>query len=155
MEKPARIDLHADRHVPCFRKISFVGFDFTGATLVSQVRLKPETSGSALISLTATGSTTAEGVRLHYTGSDTVENHILAGNLSAVPRGLALATNVSLSVVSIQIVEATMEGLPAAPVTDPSRDIVLAWDLHITPSGGIKDKYAGGDFVVRAGVTAT
>lgn len=155
MEKPGPKDIHADRHVPCFRRLGFIGFDFTGASFAAQVRLKPETAGAALIDLSTTASPTAQGLRLDYASEDTVENHIIAGRLSSIPRDLTLATPVFLSIVAIQILEATMEGLPAAPATDPSRDIVLAWDLHITPSGGIKDKYVGGDFIVRAGVTAT
>lgn len=153
MEGPALIDIHADRHVACYRRLSFVGFDFTGADFVAQVRKTPEATGSALIDLATTGSTATQGIRLAYSGTADVVDHISNGYLTVVPDGLDLDTPVALSVVVIQILETGMEGLPLASVR--SKDLTLYWDMHITPSGGIKDKYAGGEFLVRAGVTAT
>jgi len=58
---------------------------------------------------------------------------------------------VELSLVRLRINETTMEALPLPG--ERGNDLEYAWDLHVTPSGGIKDKYLGGKFTIRAGVT--
>lgn len=151
MIQPALIDLSADRWVACIRTLAFVGFNFTGGTFAAEVRLTPDATGSALVSLTTQTSAAVEGVRLIYGGTDTIANHIAAGRLSEVPSGYTSASSVALSQLGIRINETTMEGLPFP--AERGDDNTLYWDLHITPSGGIKDKYAGGAFIVRAGVT--
>ena len=151
MITPARIDIRADRWVACIRQIPFVNADFTGATFASQVRLYGDASGSPLVDLLTVTLSTAEGVRLVYSGSDTVANHIAAGRLSEVPAGYATTDSVALSVVGIRVNETTMEGLPFPQERGTTAEFV--WDLHITPTGGIKDKYAGGAFTVEAGAT--
>lgn len=151
METPARIDINADRWVACIRELAFVGFDFTGATFIGQVRTIADAPGTPLVDLATVGTSTAEGIRLIYGGTDTVANHITAGRLTEAPTGYALTDSVALSSVGIRINETTMEGLPEPDDTGDS--ITFAWDMHITPAGGVKDKYCGGSFVVRAGVT--
>lgn len=151
METPARIDIHADRWVACIRELAFVGYNFTGATFLAQVRTVPDAPGTALVNLATVTLSTAEGVRLIYGGTDTIANHIAAGRLSDIPSGYASTDSVALSSVGIRVNETTMEALPE-PV-NIGDDLTLAWDIHITPSGGVKEKYAGGDFIVRAGVT--
>lgn len=150
MIQPALIPIAADRWVACIRTIAFVGLDLTGAAFASQVRIAPDTSGAPLVDLTTVTTAAAEGVRLIYGGTDTIANHIAAGRLNAVPPGYSNSSSVPLSVVGLRINETTMEGL-ATPLD--ASDKILAWDMHITPSGGTKDKYAGGTFTVRAGVT--
>lgn len=152
MISPGRYDIAADRWVACIRTFSFVGLNFTGATFIAQVRLYPDASGSPLVDLATVTLSTAEGIRLIYGGTDTVANHIAAGRLETVPTGYTSASSVALSQVGFRINETTMEGLPFPE--ERGNDAVLAWDMHITPSGGIKDKYLGGTFTVRAGVTA-
>lgn len=142
MQQPAKFDILADRWVACVRTLSFVDFDFTSATFASHVRLHPDASGSALATATVT---------LVYAGSATVSAHIAAGRLPGVPQGMELTDTVTVSQVRITIAEATMEAMPyPAELGD---DTTLAWDLHITPSGGTKDVYAAGKFIVRGGVT--
>lgn len=151
MIQPARIDIAADRWVACIRTISFVALDFTGATFVAQVRMTPDLAGTPLISLATVGGTGIEGIHLLYAGLATVSAHIGAGRLEVAPSGYELTDNIFLSQLWFRINETSMEALPLpAEVGD---DLELAWDMHITPLGGIKDKYAGGQFVVRAGVT--
>lgn len=152
MEKPAPIDLHADRWVACIRELAFVGFDFTDATFAAQVRINWDVAGSPLASLGTTTSSSAEGVKLMYAGSATLDAHIAAGRLDAVPSNYAGTDVVLLSSVRLRINETTMEGLPVNNDEDGA-PMVLVWDLHITPSGGVKDKYAGGKFIVRGGAT--
>lgn len=151
MEKPAPIPINADRWVACIRKIAFVDRNFTGAAFAAQVRTTGDATGSPLVNLGTVGGMGSEGVWLDYGGTDTVQNHIAAGRLPEVPPGLTLTTSVAVSVVGIRINETTMEGLPFPDERGDTWEGV--WDLHITPSGGIKDKYAGGKFFARAGAT--
>jgi hypothetical protein len=151
MEKPAAIDIRADRWVACIRKLAFVDMNFAGASFSAQIRAVPDALGSPLVSLGTVGGMGSQGVWLDYAGTALVSAHIAAGRLREVPPGLTESTSVAVSVVGIRVNEATMEALEEPVPT--GADLKLAWDLHITPSGGVKDKYAGGTFLVRAGVT--
>lgn len=150
MLKPAKIDIRADRHVPFVRVLAFVGFDFTGATFKMEVRRYNDEPGTALLTLT-TQTTDVQGVRLAYAASDTVQNHIAAGRLRKAPPGLDASTAVWLSQVKIRIDKTNVVGLPSPE--ELGEDWDGAWDLHITPSGGDEDRYAGGKFAVEAGAT--
>lgn len=151
MITPGRYDIAADRWVACIRTLTFVGLDFTDAVFAMQVRLTGDASGSPLVDLATVTTSSAEGVRLIYAGTDTIANHIAAGRLDDVPSGYASGDSIALSQVGIRINETTIEALPFPE--ERGDDIDLAWDMLITPSGGIKDKYIGGKFTVRAGVT--
>jgi hypothetical protein len=156
MQQPAVVDILADRWVACIRYLSFIGIDLTGATFVAQVRQVGDAGGSPLVDLATTTSTSAEGIRLYYAGTDTIANHITAGRLDEIPAGYASGTSVALSWVRVRINETTMEALPFPDQIghgDRGDSVNLAWDMHITPSGGTKDKYVGGGFTVRAGAT--
>jgi hypothetical protein len=164
MEQPARVDINADRWVACIRYLSFIGIDLTGATFAVQVRQVPDAGGSPLANLSTTTSSSAEGVKLFYAGTDTLTAHIAAGRLEELPDAINPATgnqyaggdSVALSWVRIRVNETTMESLPFPDEInqgDRGGSVLLAWDMHITPSGGTKDKYAGGNFLVRAGAT--
>lgn len=151
MDQPARYNIGADRWVACIRSFSFIGVDFTDAVFAAQVRLTGDAIGSPLVDLATVGSGASEGVYLTYGGTDTIANHIAAGRLYEVPDGYQSTDSVALSVVGLRINETTMEGLPFPG--ERGDDAELVWDMHITPSGGIKDKWIGGDFIVRAGAT--
>src|SRR3546814_13639866 len=58
---------------------------------------------------------------------------------------------VPTSTVDLEIPEATMEAMDAA--TEAGDDAKIWWDLHITPSGGVKFVALEGPFTVKAGVT--
>jgi hypothetical protein len=151
MLRPAAIDIEADRWVACIRELPIVGADLTGAELAMHVRLIPDATGDPLVSLGTVSTSTAQGLRVAYAGTDTVNNHIAAGRLREAPSGLAGADAVAVTVLGIRVNETTMEGLP---FPDERGDTVtLAYDIHITPAGGTKDKYAGGSFIVRPGAT--
>lgn len=153
MEQPARRDLHADRWVALIRKIAFLDFNFTGASFAMQVR-QTRDAPAALVTLGTVGGMGSEGVWLDYAGTNTVLNHLAAGRLREVPPGLTESTSIAVSVVGIRINKATMSN--PAIITFPTQrgeDLTLAWDLLITPSGGVQDKYIGGDFIVRGGAT--
>jgi hypothetical protein len=151
METPARIDLHADRWVACIREFAIVGEDLTGATFSAQVRALPDAPGTPLVDLGTVATAAAEGIRLIYAGTDTITNHISAGRLDAVPPGYSAEESLAMSSLGLRINETTMEAIPEPD--DAGAAIRFAWDLHITPATGVKDKYCGGDFVVRPGVT--
>lgn len=153
MARPAKLDLEAERHTPLVDTMAFLDRDLTDADFVMQVRERPEAtiSPNPLVSLATVTSPTVEGVRLIYAGTDTVENHIIAERLTQVPAGLELSTPLVLSQIGIRISEATVEAWPFP--SDKTADIVFYWDIHITPSGGDKQKYAGGTFTVHPGAT--
>lgn len=151
MQSPGRLPLGGDRWTPFVRTLQFEGIDFTGATFALQVRLTPDTPGTPLADLGTVATSSAEGVRLIYGGTDTVANHIAAGRIDAAPDGYSSGDNLTLSLVGIRINETTMEAMPDA--TELGADAEFAWDILITPSGGLKDRYLYGPFTVRAGVT--
>lgn len=150
MQNPAVIDIYADRWVACVRELPVIDADLTNAAFALQVRLTGDQSGTALISLTTVNVDT-QGVRLISVTKDTIANHISAGRLASVPDGYSLADSATVSLLGIRINAGVISALPLP--AELGDDMTLAWDILITPSGGDKDKYAGGKFVVRAGVT--
>lgn len=159
MIRTGRYDIQADRWVACIRTFTFVGYDFTDGVFVAQVRQKPDLTGTPEVDLATVVSAAAEGLMLEYAGTDTIANHITAGRLASVPDAINPATgvpyvasdSVDLSILRMRINETTMEGMP--PAAELGDNAELYWDLHITPDGGIKDKWLGGEFVVVSGVT--
>ena len=124
MIEPGTLPLAGNRWTPFIYEIEFQDRDFTGAMLDMHVRLTFDTPGAPLIDLSPAAA-----------GSE----------------GLSLAVADGDTTITIQIDEATMEGLPDA--TEVGDDLVLHYDLHITPSGGTKEVYLRGPFTVRAGAT--
>lgn len=151
MINPGYVALPADRRTPFTATLRLKGVDLTGAALAAQVRLYPDAAGAPLIDLAQVMSGSAEGVRIIYAGTDTVANHITAGRLTDTPKGLTGADSLALTLLGLRVNETTMEDLPES--SPPGRDVTLAWDIHITPSGELKAKWFAGPFVVRAGVT--
>lgn len=146
---PGHLVLAGDRQTPFLRTLTFLRIDFTGAVFKMQVRDRKD--GGAVRADLATVVTTAEGVKLVYGGTATIAAHIAAGRLTAVPAGFASGDNVALSTVTIRINEATMEAMPFG--TEVGDDLELYHDFHVTPSGGTKEVYLEGPYIVRAGVT--
>lgn len=154
MQQPAVIDIYADRWVACIRELVFVNANFTSAAFAGAVRAVPDASGVPAVSLATVASSASEGVYLVYAGADTVANHVLAGRLDKVPGGYSEDDVVTVSIVGLRINETTLEDVAKFPFpAERGDDLIYAWDIHITPSGGIKDKYAGGAFIVRPGAT--
>lgn len=155
MQSPVTQDLYADRRVVFTRTLTLLGHDFTGATLAMEIRAMFDAAGAALIVLAGGVAAGAEGVRLIYGGTATITAHIAAGRLSEVPSGFVTGDNVALSEIGIRINETSMEDVAKIPFPPERGDnTVLAWDLHIAPTGGVKDVYARGSFIVRPGATA-
>jgi hypothetical protein len=164
VNEPFHLDIGADRWVACIRTIPLVNADLTDAVFKMQVRAVPDVGGDPLVDLDTVTTSSAEGVRLIDVTTGTIAAHITAGRLGEVPKGVnpstgvpyATTDSVTLSRIGIRINETTMEGLPfpgEGNSAERGDDVPLVWDMHITPSGGIKDKYFGGAFTVRAGAT--
>lgn len=127
MQQPAQVDLYGDRWTPFVATLNFTGLVLTGATVAMHVRDTYDKSGTPRVSLGNVVSSSAEG--LYIADADTL---------------------------GIRINESTMESLPMPGVGvegDVGDDLTLYWDLHITPSGGAKQVYARGKFIVRGGAT--
>ena len=151
MITPGLLPLGADRWTPFVATLNLIGVDLTSAVLAAQVRLYRDAPGVPLVDLAQVATGASEGVRLIYAGSDTVANHITAGRLTEAPTGYVSGDTLALTQIGIRINETTMEGLP--PGGKAGADVELAWDIHITPSGGLKGKWLYGPFTVRSGVT--
>lgn len=123
-----RLDLRADRRTPYFPDtINFPGVDFTGATVLMEVRQVKDTEGDALISLEDV--TSGQGVYIS----------------TASPGG------VITSYLQILIFKEVMEELPFP--AERGEDLALWWDLLIQPSGGFRQRWLAGKFIVEAGVS--
>jgi hypothetical protein len=129
MQTPGNLPLEGDRYTPFLRTLTFQGIDLTGAVMSAQVRDRKD-GGTVRADLDTVLSSSAEGIYLVSAG--TVEG-------------------VLTSVITIRINEATMEAFPFG--TEIGDDLDLWWDMHITPSGGTKQKYLHGVFTLRSGVT--
>lgn len=159
-----RLDLTGDRWVAFIRSLPFINANFTGATFLMHIRLTKDLAGVPLINLGVAASAAVEGVRLADMTFSTIAAHIAYGRLQEAPEGTnpatglryALGDEITISTVGIRINETTIEVMPfpgSGAAGERGDDLTLFWDLHITPSGGTKDRYAGGKFIVRAGVT--
>jgi hypothetical protein len=134
MIKPGRLALSADRWTAFVASLTFrkdgADVDLSGAAMRLQIRTRPDAAGSALIDLGVVGTSSAQGIRIF--DPVVVDGH-------------------DTTTIGIRVNETTMEGLPFP--ADRGADLKLFWDLHVTPAGGLKQRWMAGDFIVRAGVT--
>lgn len=139
---PATVPLTGDRWTPFVHTIEYQGANLTGAAFLMHVRLTYDATGSPLV---------VAGVTLTYGGTATVDEHLTAGRITEAPDGMAGTDSLPLSIIDISIPEATMETLPFPG--ERGDDSTLYYDMHITPSGGSKQVWFRGPFIVRAGST--
>lgn len=120
---PAAPDLWADRWTPFVATLNF-----TGAPSLS-------------------GATLAMQIRSDFDapGSPLVS---LAGVGSPASQGIYIASATQLG---IRINEATMEAMPDA--AEVGENLELKYDIHITPSGAVKQVWLRGKFIIRGGAT--
>lgn len=126
----------AERWTPFLDTVEVEGLDMAGGTFAMQVRLYKDAPGDPLLSLS---------------------------NATAGTQGLSVTSSeiddVPVSVITVQIDEATIEAILPFAVTDgsPNRragsDLVLAYDLIATATGFPKQRLIEGDFTIKAGVT--
>lgn len=125
MFSTGRLNLRASRWTPFYYTITFP-IDLTGATLAAEIRDRKD--GGLVRATLGNVGTSAQGLRILSTGAE--------------------------SVVAIQIDEATMEAMDIANDAGAlGSDGVGFWDMHITPSGGLKFMPLMGSFTVVAGAT--
>jgi hypothetical protein len=143
-------DLVADRYGALPLTMSFAQLDLTGITMEAQIRATKDASGSPLVDLLTVTTSATQGLKLVGVWTDTVANHIAAGRLSSVPKGLTSASSIVVSVVYLQVNQSTNTALPAEQQVGD--DVELYWDLAFT-IGGLKQIWLRGKYIVRAGVT--
>lgn len=130
MDNVARVTLGGRRYQVCTRSVRIVGVDLTGASFRMEVRLAPNTPGIPLVALGTVTTGAAEGVRL--IGVETVDGK-------------------PVSTLGLRVNKSTMEAMPFTG--ELGDDSVFAYDLMVTPAGGVEQAWLAGDFVVQAGVT--
>ena len=139
----ANVPLSAFKRVPFVAEDgctwAFVGYDWTGATFLMHVRNNPGDTSTPTITLTG-ASAGSEGISVTY---DTDYSYIDPTSGQAV--------TAAASLVLVQINEATLEALSLGTPTDAP--VELAYDLHVTPSGGVKRVAVYGTFSILPGVT--
>ncbi|WP_404713203.1 hypothetical protein [Sphingomonas sp. MMS24-J13] len=127
--------LAVDRWTPFVRILTFKGVNLTGATLHAQVRVTADAPGDPLIDLPPTSTPGVEGIRL----------------VSVDTTGVVPVSTVEMRIAAASL--ANSAKAPSAPPSATGSDVTLAWDLHVTPSGGDKQRWLYGPFVIVAGVT--
>lgn len=132
MMQAGAVTLQVPRWTPYVETFRFKGIDLTGAALHAQVRLRADTPGDPLINLVNV-TTAVQGLRL-----------VSVDTTGVVP----------VSTVEIRIDATTLADAAHAPAAaEIGADVALAWDLHVTPSGGDRQCWLAGPFVILAGVT--
>jgi hypothetical protein len=150
MQSPGRLPLGGDRWTPFVRTMTFEDIDLTDAVFKMQVRDRRD-GGQLRADLDTVTTAATEGVRLIYVGTDTVAAHIAAHRIDEAPPGMTDDDTLLLSVIEVWIAEDTMVSM--TPATEIGDDAEAYWDLHVTPSGGVKELFLYGSFTIRAGVT--
>lgn len=132
MITPGSLTLRAYRWQGFLYTIDFVGYDFTAATFEMQVRLYPDATGAALISLVNAASA-SQGLSVTVVTTD----------------------GIPTSTVQIRITEANIEALLPYPSSGikQAEDLVLYYDFVITGGGLEKSRWLAGQFIITPGVT--
>jgi hypothetical protein len=133
----AELNISADKRVPFVDDVVFIGPSWVGAAFLMHVRNNPGDTGSPLIALTAATAGT-QGISVTF---DATYDYVLDGVSFSEPA----------SILKIQIDEGTIEALTLGTPCD--KELTLAYDLHVTPSGGIKARELYGQFIINPGVT--
>jgi hypothetical protein len=134
----ANVNITADKRTPFIDSIDKVGPTLVGSAFLMHVRNENGDTGSPLIPL-STAAPGSQGISCTYIDPYVYVN----GN------GQTITTTASR--VLINISEATLEALSLAnPTNEP---LPLKYDLHVTPSGGVKSVAFYGDFVIKPGST--
>lgn len=116
----------------------FVGENFVGGTFLMHIRNNPGDTGTPILTLSgaAPGS---QGISVSYDPAYVYVDE--TGEEVTAPA----------SKVLLRIDEATLEGLTLPTPTDEPANYY--YDLHVTPTGGVKRVAAEGAFTIKPGVT--
>ena len=131
----ANLNIAAFKRVPFVDDAAILGPDYTGATFAMHIRNKNGDTGTPLVSL-AGATVGAQGISVTYNPA-----YVYDEEGSTAPA----------SVILIQINETTLESLSLNNPTE--KPVELAYDLHVTPSGGAKRVELYGQFIIYPGAT--
>lgn len=127
--------LVAFKRVPFDGRIFRMGDDLTPATPRMEIRPEPGGSGSALVTLDAS-TAGSQGIIVSYDPDHPDPDGLMANGAS---------------VIRIIIDETTLEALSLG--SPASSDVVLHYDIHLTPDGQKKFVLCSGTFTIKPGVT--
>ncbi|MBB4154186.1 hypothetical protein GGQ80_002096 [Sphingomonas jinjuensis] len=131
MDQVARLPLGGRRFQPLSRTIMLTApHDLSAAAFRLQVRETPNAPGAPLVDLRTVGDPEAEGIIV----------------LRSEERGRSFRTT-----IAIRVAEATMAALPY--FGEQGDDVVLAYDLQVTPVGGDRSVWLEGEFWALAAVS--
>lgn len=137
------INLEADKRVPFVDDDGatwvFVGEDWHDAAFSMEIRHLPGDTGVSLVSL-SNASSGSEGISCTFDDGYPYTDPWAKEDVTA-----------EASLVLAQIDESTLEALSLGTPYD--KPIVLYYDLHVTPDGGVKRVAAQGRFTINPGVT--
>jgi hypothetical protein len=132
---PAKLDLTAFKRVPFVDDVAILGPNYTGAAFAMHIRNNNGDTGTPLVSLAGATAGT-QGISVTY-------------NAAFVYNAAGAVAPASL--ILIQIDETTLEALALNnPANTP---LVLYYDLHVTPTGGVKRVELHGSFTIQPGAT--
>lgn len=131
----AELNIAAFKRVPFVDDIAILGPNYTGAAFAMHIRNRNGDTGTPLVSLAGATAGT-QGVSVTYDATYVYND---------------VGDTAPASLIKIQVDEATLEALSLNNPTD--KPVVLAYDLHLTPSGGIKRVELFGQFIINPGAT--
>jgi hypothetical protein len=131
----AELPISAFKRVPFVDDIAILGPDHRTSAFLMHIRNRQGDTGAPLVTL-ATASAGTQGISCTYNAA-----YIYNDEGDTAPASL----------IAINISEATLEGL--APSNPTNAPVVLHYDLHVTPSGGVKRVEMYGTFTIYPGVT--
>ena len=131
------LPISIDKRTGFTDEIVIIGPDYSAAAFKIDIRNQKGDTGTALIAL-VTADSGSQGISATYDAAYVFDNN---GTEETAPA----------SIITIQIDEATIEALDLG---NPAREVVdLVYDLHITPSVGLKFVQCGGSFKIDPGST--
>ncbi|MFN3474095.1 MAG: hypothetical protein ACK4ZW_08625 [Blastomonas sp.] len=137
----ATLNLTAFKRVPFVESdgatIVHIGPDWSDAAFKMDIRQAPGDTGTPIITL-ATATAGSQGISATYEAAYLFQ-------VNGTP------TTAPATKILIQIDEATIEALDLG--TPPDEPVELYYDLHATPSGGIKRVLCEGKFTIKPGAT--
>lgn len=129
------LDLAAFKRVPFVEEIVVLGPDYTGAIFAMHLKNRPGDTGTPLVILNAATAGT-EGISVVYNAAYVFND---AGDTAPA------------SIITVQIDQATLEALPLNQPTE--KPLVLAYDMHVQPTGDFRQVVCYGTFTIYPGVT--
>lgn len=132
---PAKIHLLAYKRVPFVEDIAFLGPDWTGAPMSMHIRYQKGDTGVPLIAL-ANAPPGSQGLSVAYNAA------YVYNDLGAVAPA---------SSIFMRIDETTIEAISLANPTNAN--LLMFYDIHVTPVGFDKILVAYGTFTIDPGAT--